>query len=203
MEILSRIGEYVAENSGPVSEWAAIAAAVVAVVTLGKMAKDSAAATRPYLYMHVEPDRYGTKALVKVKNYGSTQAKNVHFTFPDDFAPGEPGTGNLAGYVREQLSGGAFETWPPGYEITNVYRLAKPEADEYTPPERVVAKVRYRRSGSLFRYRDRFVLDTRPINYQRFERNDRDVEQRLKVANKALDRISRATQSIAGRLLED
>lgn len=111
---------------------AAVAASIVAIVTLVALRRDSTDRTRPMLYAELRPVLLVTipeRALV-LRNGGATPAHNVRVTFePPLPAFDQPGDEQKLTRFLKRRYDKTIATWPPGMELSNLYFIGVAGSD--------------------------------------------------------------------------
>jgi hypothetical protein len=144
---------------------ATVAAAVVAIITLLSIKRDSRDRARPVLSAELLPITLsrGTMELV-IQNVGSGVAKDVKVSFDP---PITEDIGTFAGYVARRYAG-VIPTMGPGRRLTNVYGHwtgdGGHELDEPVP-QQVTVMIQYKDSHGRS-YSDSYLLDVMTLRNQ-------------------------------------
>jgi hypothetical protein len=182
-----------------VSGVATASAAVVAILSLLALRRDSADRSRPQMSADLRPVALsrGTSELV-IENVGQSVAKNVQVTFepPLPDLKGPEAANKVTPFLRRRYEH-AIPTIPPGRQLYNVYSVGVPGSgnnlvnDEPTPQD-VTVTISYENARGK-RFVDSYELSLRPLqNETESSPSNTDEKGMQRRHIKALETIARA-----------
>ncbi|NNM44591.1 hypothetical protein [Knoellia koreensis] len=143
---------------------ATLAAAVVAIMTLLALRRDSQDRTRPVMgaYLQAHPLSHGTSELV-VTNYGPTPARDVRVIFdpPLPKLEGAEARGKITPFLEKRYDQ-VIPTVAPGMKLINVYTVMGDQNDEPVPNSFTIS-FSYTDMRGRTRYKDAYPLSVETL----------------------------------------
>lgn len=143
---------------------ATAAAAIVAIITLLALKKDSHDRTRPVMgaYLQAHPLSHGTSEFV-VTNFGPTAACDITVTFdpPLPKLEGPQAAGKLTPYLQQRYDQ-VIPTVAPAMKLINLYQVGGDSNDEPVPDDFTVTFA-YTDMGAKNRYEEAYRLSVQTL----------------------------------------
>lgn len=161
VRIVDGLWSWLNTNAGAVSTVATVITALVAVLALRATARDSRDRTRAYVAVDLVPaTRSRSSAVLRVRNFGQSVARDVQLTFTPPLSP-RARNDTVAPVERRYRD--TIPNLSPGQELKNTWQTWTDSGTLSSAPERCTVRVTYRSGRARRRLSEQFVLDVRVI----------------------------------------
>jgi len=150
---------------GGISSFAAIATAIVAIVTLRQLRNDSKQQSRPIVVAELRPASTRGSQIIVIRNYGRTLARDISVAFDPDLPKAPKGREHswVTGFLDSRYEY-SISALAPSAELDNLYFVGVAgDGPEFVPdepvPEQVTVSISYSSADRTDSYLDEYLLD--------------------------------------------